>query len=175
MLYFNELCRAMKLLANNPKVLFLGQSVAYSGNSLYKTLENIPIEKRLEMPVAEDMQMGLSTGLALEGFIPVSIFPRFDFLLLAVNQLANHLDKIEGMSNGQFSPKVIIRTAVGSKEPLYPGLQHCQDYTDAFKLLLKNIKVISLEKADNIVPVYMKALQSKKSTLIIERVDLYYA
>ena len=53
--------------------------------------------------------MGISTGLALSGYVPVTCYPRFDFLLLAMNQLVNHLDKIRVMSNNEFQPKVIIR------------------------------------------------------------------
>ncbi len=174
MLYFDELCKAMKLLSDNPDVIFLGQSVAYSGNAIYRTLENIPSERRIELPIAEDMQMGMSIGLALEGYIPVSIFPRFDFLLLATNQLVNHLDKIVEMSNGQYSAKVIIRTAIGSINPLYPGPQHCQDYTDAFRLLLKTVNIIKLEHAEDIMSAYKEALREVKSSLLIEKVDLYY-
>ena len=39
--------------------------------------------------------MGMSIGLALNGYIPITCFPRFDFLILAFNQLVNHLDKIK--------------------------------------------------------------------------------
>ena len=35
--------------------------------------------------------MGISTGLTGNGYIPVSCYPRFDFLILAMNQLINHL------------------------------------------------------------------------------------
>ena len=31
------------------------------------------------MPVFEDVQMGLSLGMALNGYVPISCFPRFDF------------------------------------------------------------------------------------------------
>jgi pyruvate/2-oxoglutarate/acetoin dehydrogenase E1 component len=116
--------------------------------------------------------MGMSIGLSLEGFIPVSIYPRFDFLILAINQLANHLDKIDEMSEGQFKPKMIIRTAVGSSEPLYPGLQHCSDYTESFKHFFKNINVVKLTKSEEIMPEYKKALESEKSTILIEVADL---
>ena len=51
--------------------------------------------------------MGISTGLALNGFIPVSCYPRFDFLILALNQLVNHLDKLDKMSSKQLKAKVI--------------------------------------------------------------------
>jgi pyruvate/2-oxoglutarate/acetoin dehydrogenase E1 component len=173
MAYKDELAKAMDLLGKNEKTIFLGQSVAYPGNAVYKTLEYVPLSKRIEMPIVEDLQMGMSTGLSLEGFIPVSIFPRMDFLILAINQLVNHLDKIKEMSNNQFSPKVIIRTGIGATKPLYPGLQHCSDYREALKLMLKNINVVKLENSKDIIPEYKKALESDKSTILIEVNDLY--
>ena len=45
--------KAMHLLANQPKAIFLGQNVAYDGNVVYKHLDGIPMEQRLEMPVAD--------------------------------------------------------------------------------------------------------------------------
>src|SRR5262245_51601061 len=107
MTYRSELIRAMEFLAQDARTIFLGQSVSYPGNAIYNTLEKVPADKRLELPVFEDFQMGLSTGLALEGWIPVSCYPRFDFLLLAANQLVNHLDKMRHMSSGAMQPRVI--------------------------------------------------------------------
>ena len=59
------------------------------------TLSDVPKEKLLEMPVDEEMQMGMTNGLAVAGTVPVSIYPRWNFLLLAVNQLVNHLDRMK--------------------------------------------------------------------------------
>lgn len=163
----------MELLSQDERVLFLGQTVNYPGTSVYGTLKNIAKSKKIELPIMEDAQMGMSIGLSLAGFIPVSIYPRIDFLILAMNQLVNHLDKIEEMSCGQFKPKVIIRTIIGSKKPLYPGIQHSSDYTKAFSSILKNIKIVKLTKSKEIIPAYKKALESKKSSLLIEKADLY--
>ena len=84
----------MSFLAKNKKTIFIGQSVNYSGNAIFNTLSHIPKNKKIELPVFEEVQLGLSTGLALNGFIPITCFPRFDFLILAMNQLVNHLDKM---------------------------------------------------------------------------------
>ena len=92
-------------LAAEPNALFLGQNVAYPGNVMFKDLEGILMEQRLELPVCEELQMGISIGLALQGYLPISIYPRCDFLLLAMNQLVNHLDKLALMSQNQFQPK----------------------------------------------------------------------
>lgn len=173
MTYKDELTKAMEMLAEDERVLFLGQTVSYTGSAMYKTLEKIADSKKIELPIIEDAQMGMSIGLSLLGYIPVSVFPRFDFLLCATNQLVNHLDKVEEMSNYQFKPKVIVRTAVGSTKPLYPGLQHCSDYTEMFKAGLKNVDVIKLENSKEIISSYKNALNSDRSSLLIEVCDLY--
>lgn len=173
MLYSKELTNAMTLLGKLPHTVFIGQSVAYPGNAIYKTLAGIPPEKRLELPVAEELQMGMSIGMALTGKIIISIYPRFDFLLLAVNQLVNHLDKLREYTHGEYSARVIIRVGIGATEPMYPGVQHCGDYTEAFKKMLKNINVVKLESCDQIIPAYERAYNSEGSSLIVEDTNLY--
>src|SRR5213080_1452669 len=146
MKYFDEICRAMEYLASDPRTVFLGQAVACPGTAMFGTLKKVAADKLLELPVAEEMQMGMSTGMALAGHVPVCIFPRCIFLLLAVNQLVNQLDKLPIVSNGGYQPKVIIRTGIGSERPLHPQFQHVGDFTEAFRLMCRNIEIIRLEE-----------------------------
>ena len=120
MKYFDELKRSMEFLAEDTRTVFIGQAVEVAGTAMFNTLRDVPLEKRLELPVAEEMQMGMTLGLGLQGLIPVSIYPRWNFLLLAINQLVNHIDKIDAMSNGGYQPKLIIRTGIGSAPPASP-------------------------------------------------------
>jgi pyruvate/2-oxoglutarate/acetoin dehydrogenase E1 component len=173
MSYFDELTRAMSLLAEDERVLFLGQSVRYTGHALYAGLKHLPAGRRIELPVFEDTQLGMSIGLALQGAVPVCLFPRMDFLIIAANQLVNHLDKMEEMSAGQFLPRVIIRTALGSVQPLIPGPQHCQDHTEALRSMLRRVEVVRLERSSDIVPAYRRALAAEGSTILIEIPDRY--
>jgi|TARA_B110000459_G_C16388408_1_gene393099 pyruvate/2-oxoglutarate/acetoin dehydrogenase E1 component len=173
--YKEELIRSMNFLSKNKKVIFLGQSVKFSGNAIFNTLKEVDDKKKIELPVFEDVQMGISTGLALEGYIPVTCYPRFDFLILAMNQLVNHLDKIRQMSLNEFKPRVIIRTSIGSKKPLDGGVQHTQDYSKVFKDILTEVEVVNLTNPNKIFFEYKKALlrKDKKSTLLIENGDFY--
>ncbi len=173
MKYFDEIKKSMEWLAEKGDTIFLGQAVSFPGTVLTKTLKDINDNKKIEMPVAENMQMGISIGMSLNGFIPVTIYPRFDFLILAADQLVNHLDKLPAISQYKKIPKLIIRTTVGSKIPLHPGHQHCNDYTDAFKLLLPTINVVKLNESEQIFEEYKKAYFSIKSTLIVEIMDYY--
>jgi len=175
MKYFDELCRAMEFLARDERTMFLGQAVACPGTAMTNTLKNVPHDKLLELPVTEELQMGVSTGLALTGLVPVTIYPRWNFLLCAVSQVVNHLDKLPAMSNGGYQPKVIIRTGIGSERPLHPQYQHVGDFTDAFRLMCKSIDIIRLDEPEMIFPAYEKALTRTdgKSTIIIEYGDYY--
>ena len=175
MKYVDHLIKSMEYLAEDERTIFIGQSVKYSGNSIFNTLKTIPDERKIETPVFEETQMGLSIGLAMEGYVPVTCYPRFDFLLLAVNQLVNHLDKMKEMTWGVYDPRVIIRTSIGAKVPLNGGLQHTQDHTEAFRHLLDNVNVVLLENKEDIFPAYQEALlrEDNKSTLIVEFGEYY--
>ena len=176
MKYKEQLIKSMEFLSEDPNVIFLGQSVSYTGNAIYNTLSTIPNNRKIEMPVFEDVQMGISIGLALEGFVPVTCYPRFDFLILAINQMINHLDKIDLMSRGQMKPRVIIRTSIGSTNPLNGGVQHTQDHTQAFRHLCQDhIEVELLDEPEQIFPAFKRALlrEDNKSTLLVEHGDYY--
>ena len=165
----------MKMLSEKSNTIFLGQSVLYSGNSIFNTLVSVPKNKKIEFPVAEELQMGFSMGLAMNGYLPITCYPRFDFLLLACNQMINHLDKMQYMSQKQFKPKVIIRTSVGSKKPLDGGVQHTQNYTKIFKKILTEIEVVYLDDPNIIFKTFKRCADKKikKSFLIIENGDYY--
>ena len=157
---------AMLMLAADARTLFVGQSVAYDGATMYQTLVGVPMAQRLEMPVIEDFQLGFCLGLSLKGRVPVCIYPRMDFLLLAMNQLVSHLDRFCEM--GDFRPKVIVRTRVGPTKPLNAGPQHTGNYTEALDLMLRNIDVVELNHADDVMQCYADALNSPYSTLVVE-------
>lgn len=171
--YKDELQKATDLLAQNGYI-FLGQNMRAGGTSMYHMVKHLPEEQRIELPVMEEAQMGMSIGMALEGLRVCTVYPRWDFLILATNQIVNHADKVKRMSNGQFRLKgLIIRTAVGSVSPMFPGEQHCGDYTEAFQKMCKDIKVIKLENPEQIVPAYKEAMESDVPTLIVELPDCY--
>lgn len=172
--YLDALTEAMKLCMEDPSTIFIGQQIVYYGNPMSKTIEGLPKERMIETPVMEETQMGMGIGLAMAGHRVVSFYPRWDFLICAANQLINHLDKLEVMSDGEFIPNVIIRVGKGADKPLDPGHQHKADYSDEFASMLKHIPVIKLDSADKILPAYKKALSSNGPTILVEYPELYY-
>ncbi len=165
----------MELLGLQKNTIFIGQAVEVPGTAMSNTLENVPKDKLLELPVAEEMQMGMTLGLAMEGNIPVSIFPRWNFLLYGMNQLINHIDKFNVMMGSEKSIKTIIRTGIGSQRPLHPQYQHIGDFTESIKKMCTTIDIIKLNEPEEIFPSYEKALnrQDGKNTILVEYGDFY--
>ena len=173
MKYKEELDRAMEWLATKSNTVFMGQAIGFSGHAISNTMTQVPQDKRLELPVLEETQLGMATGMALTGWVPVTCYPRFDFFILGLNQLVNHLDKIQDMSQGDMKPKVIIRVAIGSKLPFSAGPQHTQNHTEAMRKMLTEVNVVELTEPEQIFDAFVDAYNSDKSTLVIEHSEYY--
>ena len=175
MKYKSELIRAMEWLGQKEDVVFLGQACRVSGHAISSTLEKVPLEKRIELPVFEETQLGISTGMALEGYVTVTMYPRFDFFILAANQLINHLDKMREMSKNEMCPRVIIRVSVGSKNPIDAGPQHTQNHTEAMRRMLTDVNVVELNEPEDIFPAFKEAYEREDSraTLLVEHGEYY--
>jgi pyruvate/2-oxoglutarate/acetoin dehydrogenase E1 component len=165
----------MDWLNEKPNTLFLGQAVEFPGTAITNTLLGVDKNKLLEMPVNEEMQMGMTLGLSLNGTFPISIFPRWNFLLLGSNQLVNHIDKINIMSKGGYSAKMIIRVAIGSQRPLHPQHQHISDFTSGFKALCDYVDIIRLDEPHQIFESYKYAYErtDNRPTILVEWGDYY--
>ena len=173
MKYKEELIKSMKWLGEKENTLFLGQATAFSGHAISGTLTEVPKDKLIELPVMEEVQMGMCAGLSLEGCIPISIYPRFNFMMLSVNQLINHIDKMKEMSKGMLVPKVIVRVAVGAKKPIDGGSQHTQDFTESIKNMVTDTKVVELIEPEQIFDTFKDAYNRNGSTVVVEWGDFY--
>ena len=171
--YRDALTEAMRLCADESNAVFLGQAVRFDGTGMHGTLRDVPMSMRIEMPVAEEMQLGISAGLALAGALPISIFPRINFLFRAMDQLVNHLDKLPLMSRGGWKPRMIIRTAIGTRTPLNPGPQHVGNYIDQIRAMLSTVEVVEMTETHQVLPAYQDALKRGGVWLLVEHHGSY--
>ena len=169
--YKDELTKSMNYLAEKPNTIFVGQQIVFKGNPMSTTIEEVPTDKMIETPVFEEVQMGMSIGLGMTNMCVVTFYPRWDFVICAANQLINHLDKFKHMTG--YDLHVIIRVGKGSDYPLDPGVQHKADYSDAFKSMLSDIKIINLNDKSNIYETYKKAYLNKKPIILVEYTEKY--
>lgn len=172
MTYRDSLEQAMHGLGRQNDTIFIGQGMM-DGTFMSSTLNSVPIDKKLEMPVIEQFQMQFSYGLALEGYTVISIFPRQNFLLLGLADLINVIDKLPILTEKKIKPNIIIRTAVGTTSPIYPGIQHSGEFHNEIKNMLSAVEVFVLKNKYDIFPIYKNAYKTKGTKIIIEFGDLY--
>lgn len=175
MKYLEALTESMTWLSQQPNTVFLGQNMIGGRAPHSRSLAKVSNDLVIDLPIAEEMQMGMTLGLALDGMIPISIFPRWNFMLCAMNQLVNHIDKLPVMGNG-FRAKTIIRTAVGSDRPLDPQCQHTGNFTAGLKSMCDTLDIIELHSPNDILPSYQYAYSrdDNRSTLLVEFGNFYH-
>jgi len=170
MTYKEQITSSNTELSKDPKTRFIGYGLQ-KGRAL-GTLKNVPGEQILEMPVAENLMMGVAIGMSLTGLKPVVFIERMDFLMNAMDALVNHLDKINDISKGEYDPKVIIRCIVGNiTKPLYTGATHVQDFSTALRAMT-NIPVYTALNEDFAKTAYELAVTRNQSCIIVEYKDL---
>lgn len=170
--YKDALIEANTKLANNNKVRFIGYGLK-KGRAL-GTLKNVGDLQIVEMPVAENLMAGFAIGLSLKEYVPVVFIERIDFILNALDAIVNHLDKLKAISREEFMPAVIFRCVVGnSSKPLYTGITHVQDFSNAIREMV-SFPVIQLNETEDIEVEYSKAIGLQKSgisTILVEYKD----
>jgi len=169
--YKDELIKSMNYLSSKDNTVFVGQQTAYPGNPMSTTILDVSKDKMIETPVFEEVQMGMSVGLGMTNMCVITFYPRWDFLICATNQLINHLDKFKHMTG--YDSHVIIRVGKGSDNPLDPGVQHKNDYSNQFKKLLTYVDIIKLDKKDKIYESYVESYENKKPVILVEYPEKY--
>jgi MoaA/NifB/PqqE/SkfB family radical SAM enzyme len=171
MKYKDIIKNSMEELAKDEKTVFIGYNLKH-GSKGYGSLKDVSENKILETPVAENLMAGLATGMAIEGFKPVLIFERHDFMLNASDCLINYLNKLSILSNEEYAAPMIIRAVIGSLVPINPGPQHSEDFSDFFKSKF-TFPVYDPQNVSELKSAYAYAKEFKTPCMIIERRDLY--
>ena len=171
MLYKDKIKEVMTELAKDEKVVFIGEGVC-TGGRVYDTMSDVPINKCIEPPIAENLIMGIAMGLAILGYRPVVVFQRMDFMTVASDAIINHLCLIPEMSDHQFELPVIIRAIIGSQDKKFDcGLQHNKDLTHMFDKSIKN--TVKFATTRHMMGFYEAQLKQDDPALFIEKKDLY--
>jgi len=170
--YKDALTTAMTFLGEQDNVVFIGQQIVYAGNPMSTTLGNVPKDKMIELPVMEETQMGMSLGIAMTGKTVITFYPRWDFIVLAVNQLTNHIDKYQLMTGKKAN--ILIRLGKGSDKPLDPGHQHKGNYFNEFNTMCPNITFYDLQNVEDILTTYKSAYEQGGVHVLVEYPELYY-
>lgn len=103
------LCQTME---RDKDVFILGQGVKsywYVGNTTTGLVAEFGEKRVIDTPVSEAAIAGVANGAALAGMRPVLIFPRLDFMFLAMDQIINQAANWYYMFGGKVNVPLVIR------------------------------------------------------------------
>ena len=76
-------------------------------------LEKFGPDRCFSTPLSEDAMTGFGLGAAINGLRPIHVHMRVDFMLLAMNQIANMISSYRYMSAGRLEVPMVIRAVIG--------------------------------------------------------------
>ena len=155
-------------------LLLLGEDIQapYGGAfKVTKDLSDLFPGQVFNTPISEAAIIGIGTGLAMAGRLPVCELMFGDFITLAADQIINHAAKFQWMYNGQVSVPLVIRTPMGGKRGY--GATHSQCLEKHF-LGIPGTRVLAIHNRYDPFAVYERLFATiDRPTLVIENKILY--
>ena len=133
-------------------------------------LEEFGAERCFSTPLSEDTLVGFGLGAAINGLRPVNVHMRVDFLLLAMNQLANMISCFHYGSDGKLKVPLTIRVIIG--KGWGQSYQHSKSL-QSFFAHLPGLKVIMPTTPRDAKGLLISAIRDDNPVIFIEHRFLY--
>lgn len=160
-------------LARDEKVLVFGEDVGKNGG-VFRATEDLQAkhgeERVFDTPLAESGIIGLSTGLALEGFRPVPEIQFFGFVFEAMDQIAGQIARIHFRLDGTREMPITIRAPFGG------GVHTPELHADSLEGLVSQIpglRVVIPSNPYDAKGLLISAIRSDDPVVFLEHMKLY--
>lgn len=162
------------LLSKDDRVYIIGEDLEDPYGGAFKVTKGLSTAypgRIISTPISEATIVGMGTGMAMKGLLPVVEIMFGDFIALAFDQILNHATKFELMYNGQVNVPLTIRTPMGGGRSYGPT--HSQSL-EKFFFGIPGIKVIAPSIYNELTPLLEQVVFHENSmTLVIEHKLLY--
>jgi pyruvate/2-oxoglutarate/acetoin dehydrogenase E1 component len=112
-----------KMLSEDPRVVVLGEDILDPYGGTFKVTKGLSDRfpgRVLTTPLSEAGFTALAAGMAIRGLRPVVEIMFGDFLMLAADQIVNHIGKYRWMYNDQVRVPLVVRTPMGGRRGYGP-------------------------------------------------------
>ena len=160
-------------LANDPRVMVLGEDVGKSGG-VFRATDGLQakygIDRVVDMPVAEAVIIGASIGLATAGMVPVAEMQFLGFSHQAFHQISHQLARWRYRTNGRFHAPVTIRAPFGG------GVRAPELHSDAFENIFTQgpgLKIVAPATAADAAGLLRASIRDEDPVLFLEPLKGY--
>jgi acetoin:2,6-dichlorophenolindophenol oxidoreductase subunit beta len=134
-------------------------------------LEKFGEKRFFATPLSEDAMTGVGLGAAVSGLRPVHVHIRVDFLLLAMNQLANMIAPAAFGSGGALKAPMVIRAVIG--RGWGQAFQHSKSMQSVFAHI-PGLKVVMPSSAYDAKGLLAAAIRDDNPVVFLEHRWLYW-
>lgn len=163
-------------LLSDSRLVLLGQDLHAPYGGAFKVTRDLSERfpgRVISTPISEAAQVGIGTGLALAGMLPVVEVMFGDFIGLGFDQLLNHASKFPFMYGGKVEAPIVVRVPMGGKRGYGPT--HSQTL-EKHLLGIPYLDIIALHYRVSPRDVYARLLTHPHGpTVVIENKVLYTA
>jgi pyruvate dehydrogenase E1 component beta subunit len=163
-----------KALADNPKVLLMGEDIGPLGG-VFRVTEGLQAEfgdKRvLDTPLAESGIIGTAIGLAMRGYRPVCEIQFDGFIFPGFDQITSQLAKLTARHEGSLSMPVVIRVPYGGH---IGAVEHHQESPEAYFAHTPGLRVVTPATPHDAYWMIQEAIQSNDPVLFFEPKSRYW-
>ncbi|MEW6040560.1 MAG: transketolase C-terminal domain-containing protein [Elusimicrobiota bacterium] len=164
----------MQEMESDPSVFVYGIGVSDHKKVFGSTVglvEKFTRERCFDTPLSEDAMTGFGAGAALNGLRPIHIHIRVDFLMLAMNQLANMVSCYRYSSCGRLKVPMVIRAIIG--RGWGQGFQHSKSMYSVFAHI-PGLKVVLPTTPHDAKGLLISAIRDDDPVIFVEHRWLYW-
>lgn len=133
-------------------------------------VERFGPERCFGTPLSEEAMTGVAIGAAISGLRPVHVHIRVDFMLLAMNQIANMLSTLRYMSAGRLRIPLVLRAIIG--RGWGQSAQHSKSLQSIFAHL-PGLKVVLPASPQDAYSLLRSAIRDDNPVIFLEHRWLY--
>jgi len=161
-------------MRRDERVFCIGEDIGIPGGwggafTVTLGLEKDFPNRMINTPISENGFFGVALGAAMMGLRPIVDVQYGDFLLLAMDQVANQIAKMRYMSGGKLTVPLVMRVPVGVTGR---GAQHAQSL-EPFCLPVAGLKIAAPATAYDAVGLLRSAVRCDDPVMIFEHKLLY--
>jgi len=162
-------------MEKDPTVIILGEDVGKNGG-VFRVTEGLwqifGDERVIDTPLAESAIVGVSIGLALNGFKPIAEIQFDGFTFPILDQIVNHAARIRTRSRGKFHVPLVVRFPYGGG---VRALEHHSDSPETYFAHTPGLKVVVPSSPYEAKGLLISAIRDPDPVIFMEPKRVYRA
>lgn len=163
-----------KAMADNPKVLMMGEDIGPLGG-VFRVTEGLQAEfgvsRVLDTPLAESGIIGTAIGLAMRGYRPVCEIQFDGFIFPGFDQITSQLAKMTNRHEGRVTMPVVIRVPYGGH---IGAIEHHQESPEAYFAHTPGLRLVSPSTPNDAYWMIQEAIDSNDPVMFFEPKSRYW-